>query len=91
MVVLFDDQLAMELGAGRACKEDVIDRAVGLMLRKKYGEEVQAGESLMTAHVNELWDESWINALQEAVQLGDAPPAHRPLVLERVVSKGIKP
>ncbi|KOP83310.1 pyrimidine-nucleoside phosphorylase [Cytobacillus solani] len=43
---------AMLLGAGRATKESVIDLAVGLMLRKKIGDQVQKGESLVTIYSN---------------------------------------
>ncbi|MCB2804601.1 pyrimidine-nucleoside phosphorylase, partial [Listeria monocytogenes] len=39
---------AMILGAGRATKEDEINLAVGLMLRKKLGDAVKEGESLVT-------------------------------------------
>lgn len=43
---------AMLLGAGRATKESEIDLAVGLMLRKKIGDQVQKGESLVTIYSN---------------------------------------
>ncbi|OEH93595.1 pyrimidine-nucleoside phosphorylase [Bacillus solimangrovi] len=43
---------AMILGAGRATKESVIDLAVGVMLRKKIGDEVKKGESLATLYSN---------------------------------------
>lgn len=43
---------AMILGAGRATKEDEIDLAVGLMLRKKVGDKVEKGESLVTIYSN---------------------------------------
>ena len=43
---------AMLLGAGRATKESEIDLAVGLVLRKKVGEYVEAGESIVTVHAN---------------------------------------
>ncbi|MCI0764006.1 pyrimidine-nucleoside phosphorylase [Bacillus sp. TL12] len=43
---------AMLLGAGRATKEDEIDLAVGLMLRKKVGEVVKEGEPLVTIYAN---------------------------------------
>lgn len=39
---------AMLLGAGRATKESEIDLAVGLVLRKKIGDRVSKGESLVT-------------------------------------------
>ncbi len=43
---------AMLLGAGRATKESEIDLAVGLVLRKKIGDQVQKGESLVTIFSN---------------------------------------
>jgi pyrimidine-nucleoside phosphorylase len=43
---------AMLLGAGRATKESIIDLAVGLVLNKKVGDQVQEGESLVTIHAN---------------------------------------
>ncbi|MGQ0439673.1 AMP-binding enzyme, partial [Bacillus sp. B-TM1] len=43
---------ALLLGAGRATKESEIDLAVGLMLRKKVGESVKKGESLVTIYAN---------------------------------------
>lgn len=43
---------AMLLGAGRATKESKIDLAVGLMLRKKVGDSVKQGESLVTIYTN---------------------------------------
>lgn len=42
----------MLLGAGRATKESEIDLAVGLVLHKKVGDQVEVGESLMTIHAN---------------------------------------
>jgi len=43
---------AMLLGAGRATKESEIDLAVGLVLKKKVGDPVKKGESLLTIHSN---------------------------------------
>lgn len=43
---------AMLLGAGRRTKEDPIDYSVGLVLHKKVGDPVQAGESLLTIYAN---------------------------------------
>ncbi|WP_462412097.1 pyrimidine-nucleoside phosphorylase [Neobacillus sp. Marseille-QA0830] len=43
---------AMLLGAGRATKDSVIDLAVGLVLRKKIGDQVKQGESLVTIYSN---------------------------------------
>ncbi|MBS4179404.1 pyrimidine-nucleoside phosphorylase [Lederbergia citrea] len=43
---------AMILGAGRATKESEIDLAVGLVLHKKIGDQVEVGESIVTIHSN---------------------------------------
>lgn len=43
---------AMILGAGRATKESEIDLSVGLVLNKKIGDKVEAGESLVTIYSN---------------------------------------
>ncbi len=42
--------VSMHLGGGRATKESVIDLSVGLILKKKVGDRVEAGESLGTIH-----------------------------------------
>ncbi|MEX6217486.1 pyrimidine-nucleoside phosphorylase [Mammaliicoccus sciuri] len=44
---------SMLLGAGRATKDDIIDLAVGLVLNKKVGDKVVAGESLVTIYANQ--------------------------------------
>ncbi len=43
---------AMLLGAGRATKESTIDLAVGIELRKKVGDFVNIGDTLVTLHSN---------------------------------------
>jgi pyrimidine-nucleoside phosphorylase/thymidine phosphorylase len=40
------------LGGGRAKKEDSVDPAVGIMVHKKVGDKVSAGEALCTVHYN---------------------------------------
>ncbi len=42
--------VSMHLGGGRATKESIIDLSVGLILKKKVGDRVEAGESLGTIH-----------------------------------------
>lgn len=44
--------VAMELGAGRATKESKIDLAVGIVLTKKRGDKVEAGETIAYIHSN---------------------------------------
>lgn len=45
--------IAMELGAGRATKDDNVDLAVGIVLNKKRGDKVSKGETLAYIHVND--------------------------------------
>ena len=44
---------AVDLGAGCAQKGDPIDHAVGIVLHAKVGDEVEAGDSLLTIHAND--------------------------------------
>ena len=44
--------VSMHLGGGRATKESTIDLAVGVVLNKKVGDRVEAGESLGTIHAS---------------------------------------
>jgi len=47
-------ETAVELGAGRAKKADVIDYAVGIVIHRKVGDAVQPGDALFTVHANDL-------------------------------------
>ncbi|MGH2521019.1 MAG: pyrimidine-nucleoside phosphorylase [Anaerolineales bacterium] len=44
---------AVDLGAGRAKKDDLIDYAVGLVVHHKVGDQVKKGEPLFTVHAND--------------------------------------
>ncbi len=77
---------AVELGAGRARKEDRVDPAAGVLLRKRRGDEVRAGEVLAELHAA---DAARLDAgearLRAAVALSDEPPPlAQPLMLERL-------
>jgi len=76
---------AMLLGAGRMTKDDTIDHAAGLELKKKPGEPVKEGEPLAILHTNRentLADAA--AAITGAFIISDAPPAPAPLILETV-------
>ena len=75
-----------ELGGGRARKEDQIDPAVGLVLRAKVGDRVEAGAPLLTIHAASAADAARVSSrLAAAYTLGDAPVSPPPLI-EEIVS-----
>ncbi|SEA59127.1 pyrimidine-nucleoside phosphorylase [Thalassobacillus cyri] len=57
---------AMYLGAGRATKDDEINHAVGITLKKKIGDEVKAGEPLVILNSDEENPEDSIVKVKEA-------------------------
>ena len=46
-------QASLELGAGRARKTDPIDPAVGIVVHRKIGDPIKAGEVLFTVHADD--------------------------------------
>jgi len=76
---------AMVLGAGRARADDLIDPAVGLVVRVVRGDRVAAGDALADVHGRDADTVAHVSTLvREAIDLGEAAPATGPLVLERV-------
>jgi len=77
---------AWRLGAGRARKEDPVSASAGVLLRKKPGDAVSAGEVLMELRAD---DASRIPDARDlaaaAVTISDEAPGARPLILERLV------
>jgi pyrimidine-nucleoside phosphorylase len=70
------------LGGGRERKEDSVDPAVGIIVHKKLGDPISAGEALCTVHYNsEERQERAKPLLLESYTIGAASPsAMRPLV-----------
>jgi pyrimidine-nucleoside phosphorylase len=69
------------LGGGRERKEDSVDPAVGIVLHKKVGDRVAAGEPLATIHYNA--EPKAVRArqlIESSVEIAAAEPAKRPLV-----------
>lgn len=76
---------SMALGAGRERKGDPIDLGVGVVLERKVGDHVMAGEPLAVLHANDdARLETARRVLESAFRLTDAPPPPRALILERV-------
>ncbi|RIV39517.1 thymidine phosphorylase [Micromonospora radicis] len=76
---------AWRLGAGRARKEDPVSVPAGVLLHKRPGDPVRAGESLyeLRADRAELLPAALAEAAR-AVTVDVRPPDPRPLVLDRV-------
>jgi len=74
---------AMLLGAGRAAKDDVIDLAVGLMLRKKVGDPVIKGDSLVTIYANSEDVESVKTKIYENIFI--ASEAQKPILIHKII------
>lgn len=73
------------LGAGRNTKEDVIDAAAGIVLKKKTGDYVREGETLAVLYTER---ESTLSVaekrLLDATHFGENPPKKKPLILDVV-------
>ncbi|WP_271002637.1 pyrimidine-nucleoside phosphorylase [Listeria seeligeri] len=76
---------AMILGAGRATKEDEINLAVGLMLRKKVGDPVKAGESLVTIFADQENVENVKAKIYENIEIADHATA--PTLIHKVITE----
>ena len=70
------------LGGGRERKEDSVDPSVGIILHKKVGDRIAAGEALATIHYNsEPLAVRARQLIEASCRIGDAPPsAMRPLI-----------
>jgi pyrimidine-nucleoside phosphorylase len=77
------------LGGGRERKEDSVDPAVGIVVHKKIGDKVSAGESLCTIHCHSDAQAARAKALlEESYQIAAAPPAHKQSLVHRAIYKG---
>ncbi len=72
------------LGAGRARTDDVIDPAVGLEICVRLGDRVDAGQPLARIHHRSRGLDDCRAHLSAAWTTGEAPPAERPLIIDRV-------
>ncbi|MFL5913751.1 MAG: thymidine phosphorylase [Gaiellaceae bacterium] len=76
---------ALHLGAGRLTKDDPIDHAVGIICRKKRGDEVQEGEPLAEIHArDEATAEEAADAVAGAYAIDDEPPPSMPIILDTI-------
>jgi pyrimidine-nucleoside phosphorylase len=80
------------LGGGRERKEDSVDPAVGIVLHKKVGDSVDAGEPIATIHYNsQARAEQAKRMIEASCEIRNQPPtAKRPLIhkiIEHAVEK----
>jgi pyrimidine-nucleoside phosphorylase len=76
---------ALDLGAGRREKDDLVDHAVGVVCVKKRGNEVEAGEPLAEIHAHDETTADEVAAdVLAAYVLGDEPPRQRSIVLDTI-------
>ena len=76
----------MRLGAGRATIDDVIDMSAGIVLAKKVGDQVKAGDLLCTAYTNKEEYEEVIQDIKDAFVIVDefveVPPTVHDYIFE---------
>jgi pyrimidine-nucleoside phosphorylase len=76
---------SMMLGAGRERVDQAIDHAAGIVLQKKVGEPVAAGEVLCRLEYNNGSKlEAAVALVQQAYHISERPPARAPLI-KRVI------
>ena len=77
------------LGAGRETKESRIDPAVGIVLKKKIGDPVEAGEPLALLHINDSTRLEIVSRkVKNAFQISEEQVTAPPLIYGIVTSKG---
>jgi pyrimidine-nucleoside phosphorylase len=77
---------AVELGAGRARKGDPVDHAVGVVLQKKVGDTVAAGDLLFTIHANDATKAEVIGARMLAAYTWVSESIEPPPLVYEIVS-----
>jgi thymidine phosphorylase len=76
---------AWRLGAGRSRKEDPVNHAAGVVLHRKPGDPVRAGDPLYELRTDEPERiPAALAAVEAAVVVSPAPPAESPLVIDRI-------
>ena len=76
---------AWRLGAGRARKEDPVSATAGVVLHRKPGERVKAGDVLFELRADDAARiPAALEAARGAVRVGRAAPAPVPLVIDRI-------
>ena len=76
---------AWRLGAGRARKEDPVSPSAGVIVLRREGETVHAGDPVLELRTDEPERiPAALRALDGAVVITNSPPVPRPLVIDRI-------
>lgn len=79
------------LGAGRETKESEIDFTAGIIIQKKVGDYVEAGETMATMYTSkEALFAAAVKRYQEAVVIADNAPEKQPLIYARITKEGVE-
>jgi len=76
-------ELVVGIGGGRRAKEDEVDPRVGLMVRRRIGDRVAAGDLLAELHLAKV-DAGAVERARACFHIGEGPAAAPQLVIERV-------
>ncbi len=83
---------SIALGAGRTKVDDVIDPKAGIVLTKKVGDAVNAGDAVAILYTdNQSAIEASAKRIQDAFAVGPSKPNPSPLVISQVDKNGVKP
>ncbi|HHY09299.1 MAG TPA: pyrimidine-nucleoside phosphorylase [Firmicutes bacterium] len=81
---------ARQLGAGRKTKDEKVDSAVGIVLKKEVGQQVQKGETLAVLYANrEKLLEKTMPLAASAFTIGTDQPEKAPLIKARITAKDV--
>ncbi|MBO6571399.1 thymidine phosphorylase [bacterium] len=82
---------SVELGAGRKIKEDDVDPKAGIVLKKKVGDKITKGETILVAYTNKPTTIEPVTAqLYGAVTISDTKPEKEFLVTKVVDKNGVR-
>ncbi len=79
-------QASMGLGAGRAKKGDPIDHAVGVVLRAKVGDRVEAGQPLLDIHANDAARLAEAREQLSSAYAWSDTPVDEPPLIRRIIA-----
>ena len=72
--------LAMQIGAGRAAKDDKILPGTGIVLEAKVGDLVKKGQTLARIYHDKPLSGEWISDFYNSYRLTDQPSRRNPLI-----------